>query len=252
MTRLNEHVLVAQDSKQQQKTQLLINEIFGATIQGEGALIGQQTVFVRTAGCDYRCTWCDTLYAVDPVHKPTWYKMSSAAVFSEVENLTQGHPILITLSGGNPALQDFNELITLGQAKGYRFAMETQGSAIPDYLSRLDYLTISPKPPSSQEATDWEKLDACIDIAPQQAHLKVVIADEADYQYARQVAARYPQLPLTLQPCNLNTDDEESADIEALNNQLKWIMQRCQQDHWYTPTLLPQLHVLLWNNERAV
>jgi 7-carboxy-7-deazaguanine synthase len=41
-----------------------ISEIFGPTIQGEGPLIGRPTVFVRTAGCDYRCTWCDTLYAV--------------------------------------------------------------------------------------------------------------------------------------------------------------------------------------------
>jgi 7-carboxy-7-deazaguanine synthase len=46
--------------------------------------------------------------------------------------------------------------------------------------------------------------------------------------------------------------DEESADVDALNDQLKWIMQRCQQDHWYAPSLLPQLHVMLWNNERAV
>jgi 7-carboxy-7-deazaguanine synthase len=37
-----------------------ISEIFGPTIQGEGPLIGRPSVFVRTAGCDYRCTWCDT------------------------------------------------------------------------------------------------------------------------------------------------------------------------------------------------
>lgn len=231
---------------------LLISEIFGATIQGEGSLIGKQTIFVRIAGCDYRCTWCDTMYAVDPIHKPTWNKMSSEAVFDEIETLTQGHPILITLSGGNPALQDFNTLIDLGRAKGYTFAMETQGSVAPDYLSRLNYLTLSPKPPSSQEDTDWEKLDHSVQLAPAHAHLKVVIADEQDYQYAKLVAQRYPQLPITLQPCNLDTSDEDSANIDALNDQLKWIMQRCQQDHWYTPTLLPQLHVLLWNNERAV
>lgn len=37
-----------------------ISEIFGPTIQGEGALIGEPTVFVRTGGCDYRCSWCDS------------------------------------------------------------------------------------------------------------------------------------------------------------------------------------------------
>ena len=44
---------------------LRISEIFGPTIQGEGALIGKPTVFVRAGGCDYRCSWCDTLYAVE-------------------------------------------------------------------------------------------------------------------------------------------------------------------------------------------
>ena len=39
---------------------IAISEIFGPTIQGEGALIGKPTVFVRTGGCDYRCSWCDT------------------------------------------------------------------------------------------------------------------------------------------------------------------------------------------------
>lgn len=231
---------------------LLISEIFGATIQGEGSLIGRQTVFIRTAGCDYRCAWCDTLYAVDPVHRPDWQRMSSHEVLEEVETLTHGNPILITLSGGNPALQNFNALIDLGHDKGYRFAMETQGSVSPDYLSRLDYLTLSPKPPSSQQRTDWSKLDNNVRKAPKQTHLKVVISDEDDYHYARALADRYPELPLTLQPCNLDTMDEESADVDALNDQLKWIMQRCQQDHWYAPSLLPQLHVMLWNNERAV
>ena len=49
--------------------QIRVNEIFGPTIQGEGALIGQPTIFVRTGGCDYRCSWCDTLHAVDSAYR---------------------------------------------------------------------------------------------------------------------------------------------------------------------------------------
>ena len=48
------------------KPRIRISEIFGPTIQGEGPLMGRPTVFVRTGGCDYRCRWCDTLYAVLP------------------------------------------------------------------------------------------------------------------------------------------------------------------------------------------
>src|SRR6202046_1496627 len=53
-------------------SEIRISEIFGPTVQGEGPLIGRPTVFVRTAGCDYRCAWCDTLYAVLPAYHRQW------------------------------------------------------------------------------------------------------------------------------------------------------------------------------------
>ena len=40
-------------------------EVFGPTIQGEGRVIGRKTMFVRTAGCDYRCSWCDSAFTWD-------------------------------------------------------------------------------------------------------------------------------------------------------------------------------------------
>ncbi len=105
-----------------------VSEIFGPTIQGEGALIGTQTIFVRTAGCDYRCSWCDTGYAVLPDYQNDWQSMSAESIFKEIETLSMQQPMWITLSGGNPAMQDLEGLIKLGQAKGYKFSMETQGS----------------------------------------------------------------------------------------------------------------------------
>src|SRR5947208_16309904 len=62
-----------------------ISEIFGPTIQGEGPLIGRPTVFVRTAGCDYRCRWCDTLYAVLPRYRKEWRAMASLELFARIE-----------------------------------------------------------------------------------------------------------------------------------------------------------------------
>lgn len=83
---------------------IAISEIFGPTIQGEGALIGMPTVFVRTGGCDFRCSWCDTLYAVEPRFRNAWRSMSTDAILTEVNRLSGNEPILVTLSGGNPAL----------------------------------------------------------------------------------------------------------------------------------------------------
>ena len=44
-------------------------EIFGPTIQGEGMVIGRKTMFVRTGGCDYRCSWCDSAFTWDGSQK---------------------------------------------------------------------------------------------------------------------------------------------------------------------------------------
>jgi 7-carboxy-7-deazaguanine synthase len=132
-----------------------VSEIFGPTVQGEGAVIGKPTVFVRTGGCDYRCSWCDSKFAVLPEFRDTWARLSPEEVFAEVNRLSP-RPILITLSGGNPALQPFRPLISLGRAEGYRFTIETQGTLARDWFAELDYLTLSPKPPSSGMRTDWE------------------------------------------------------------------------------------------------
>src|SRR5690554_7978334 len=98
---------------------ILISEIFGPTVQGEGALIGVPTVFVRTGGCDFRCNWCDTLYAVEPSFKQQWQAMTASQIMAQVQELSGGMPLLVTLSGGNPALQPLGELLQLGQQQGY-------------------------------------------------------------------------------------------------------------------------------------
>src|SRR5256885_17214587 len=78
---------------------IMVSEVFGPTVQGEGALIGMPTVFVRTGGCDYRCAWCDTLYAVLPGYKDDWRAMTTNEVFAEIQCLSNYQPLLVTLSG---------------------------------------------------------------------------------------------------------------------------------------------------------
>lgn len=230
---------------------IYISEIFGPTIQGEGQLIGRPTVFVRVGGCDYRCTWCDTKYAVKPQYRNQWEKMTAEEILDKVKSLTDGLPILITLSGGNPAMYDLSELLALGQAQGFTFAMETQGSITKPYFADLDYLTVSPKPPSSKTLFDPIKLEKALSAHPEPS-LKIVVADEKDYRFAQRIYKKYPTIPMTLQPCNVDNSETEVADIDALNTQLKWLISKTHDDAWYDVTILPQLHVLIWNNERGV
>ena len=234
-----------------------VSEIFGPTIQGEGALIGQPTVFVRTGGCDYRCEWCDSLHAVDSAYRATWAPMTADAVMTEVARLSGDRPLMVTLSGGNPAIQPLGPVIELGRARGYRFALETQGSVARDWFADLDMLVLSPKPPSSGMAVDWPAFEACVD-AGQEARkvLKIVIFDETDYQWAREVAGRYPALPLYLQPGNHTPpppeDDSAVVDQGGIDARMRWLVDRVVGDGWFTATVLPQLHVTLWGNQRGV
>ncbi len=238
---------------------LRIAEIFGPTIQGEGALIGMPTVFVRAGGCDYRCRWCDSLHAVDNTYRHDWLPMQSQDVMDRIRDLSGGAPVMVSLSGGNPAIQPFERLIDTGRAEGYRFALETQGSVARDWFAKLDMLVLSPKPPSSGETVNWERFDACITAAGNAPMaMKIVIFDEADYRWARHVADRYPALPLYLQPCNHTppppeTEAEDAAiDMEGVLERMRWLVDRTVADRWFSPHILPQLHVLLWGNRRGV
>ncbi|WP_199221326.1 7-carboxy-7-deazaguanine synthase QueE [Maritimibacter sp. 55A14] len=238
-------------------TRLRIAEIFGPTIQGEGALIGAPTVFVRAGGCDYRCTWCDSLHAVESRFRQDWAAMETGAVWAEVRRLSGGRPLTVTLSGGNPAIQDFGPLIANGKAEGYRFAMETQGSVAQDWFASLDMLVLSPKPPSSGEDVDWARFDDCLARAGDaECVLKIVIFDEADYLWAREAAARYPGLPLYLQPGNHTPPpagaEDGPLDLDGITDRMTWLMERCLADGWFAPRILPQLHVMLWGNRRGV
>lgn len=235
-------------------SQLRIAEIFGPTIQGEGALIGEPTVFVRTGGCDYRCVWCDSMHAVDPAFRHSWAAMSTDAVWADITRLSKGKPLTVSLSGGNPAIQDFGPLIAMGHAMGYRFACETQGSVSKPWFGDLDTLVLSPKPPSSGETVDWDAFDACISAAKgaTQIVIKIVIFDNRDYAWAQTAAARYPDLPLYLQPGNLQVDPAVPVDLQDMSDKLLWLVEKVVADCWFAPKVLPQLHVLLWGNKRGV
>ena len=236
-------------------TGLRISEIFGPTIQGEGSVIGVPTVFVRAGGCDYRCSWCDSLHAVESSYRKDWTPMTPTEIWHRVLELSGGVPLTVSLSGGNPAIQDFGPLIRLGKGDGYQFAMETQGSVVRDWFSELDTLILSPKPPSSGELVDWSVFDACIEAGSEaETVMKIVIFDEADYVWARDAAARYPSLQLYLQPGNHTPPgpDSDAIDSPGIMTRFEWLIDRALADRWFTPRILPQLHVLVWGNRRGV
>jgi 7-carboxy-7-deazaguanine synthase len=128
------------------------------------------------------------------------------------------------------------------------------------WFADLDWLIVSPKPPSSGMTTDWSALNSCIAAAKDRVRcaLKIVVFNEDDYAYAQTVAARSPSLPIYLQVGNLTAPhagggtSSDEADISDLMGRLRWLAERTVKDRWFDATVLPQLHVLAWGNKRGV
>jgi len=222
-------------------------EVFGPVLQGEGRMIGVQTLFVRFGFCDFRCAWCDTLYAVEPeqvAREAEWLDVEN--IMARLDSLSPNTP-WVTLSGGNPAIHDLGALVERLHDTGRKVAIETQGSVYRPWLAQCDVVTVSPKPPSSGMVTDHTRL-ARFTALPQ-SNLKVVVFDDADYAFARDIHQRYPDRPFYMQPGNAVGEDAAAALLRKLD----WLAQRAMRDPVMADAvILPQLHTLMFGNQRGV
>jgi 7-carboxy-7-deazaguanine synthase len=235
-------------------------EIFGPTIQGEGMVIGQKTMFVRTAGCDYSCSWCDSAFTWDGSAKDDIRLLSAEEIWGELRSLGGDNFSFVTISGGNPALlKNLDGFIQLLKENDVKVAIETQGSKWQDWFLEIDELTISPKPPSSRMETNFEVLDTIFKNLASNSFegnvsLKVVIFDEADLAYAKNVHQRYVDIPFYLQVGNedlTNFNNDELA--QKLLLKYEWLVDQAVGDSGFNKArVLPQLHALIWGNKRGV
>ena len=215
-----------------------VMEIFGPTIQGEGMVIGQKTMFVRTAGCDYSCAWCDSAFTWDGSGKGLIKQMQAEEIWQELVQLGGDGFSHVTLSGGNPALlKNLSYLVDFLKEKEIKIGLETQGSKWQDWFVDIDELTISPKPPSSKMNTDFDILDSIMQRlrdANRSNHisLKVVVFSDEDYDYAKKVHLRYSDIPFFLQVGN---EDNKTTDniqlVEQLLTKYKWLIGKTMLDH---------------------
>ncbi len=198
------------------------------SIQGEGMTIGAPTVFVRTSGCPLRCTYCDTPQAFDKGEQ-----MTIEAIMAKVKRLGCSH---VCLTGGEPLAQ--KESVTLLQKlldSGYHLVLETNGAMPLDELPCVENLTISMdiKCPSSGEAE--KMLFENIELLGPTDQLKFIIADDRDYEYAKEVIDRYsPKSEVIMTP--VGGKDLRSLAEKVLKENLD-------------VRVLPQLHKYIWGDE---
>ena len=88
-----------------------VMEVFGPTIQGEGAVMGQKTMFVRTAGCDYSCSWCDSKFTWDGSGRSTLKQ--PADIIEELQQLGGESFSHVTISGGIPPYIKVSENLSI-------------------------------------------------------------------------------------------------------------------------------------------
>ncbi len=233
-----------------------VTEVFGSTIQGEGPDAGLPVKFVRFGGCDYQCSWCDSLHAVLPEHVRQAPRLTAEEVVDAL-NALDGGATTVVLSGGNPVLHDLGELVSLLFDAGYRTTVETQGSKWKPWLIDVDLVVVSPKPPSSGMTTDWDALHHLmqrmrLDAPGSDVALKVVVGDQADYEFATEVHQLYPRVPFYLSVLNPAGSDGPSFDLAAILSGYQALCELVAADPAMSNArVMPQLHTLAWGSEQG-
>ncbi|SCN33221.1 7-carboxy-7-deazaguanine synthase [Bacillus cytotoxicus] len=218
--------------------------------------MGQKTMFIRTAGCDYSCAWCDSAFTWDGSAKDQIRQMTPEEIWKELIEIGGENFSHVTISGGNPVLlKHMKELLERLKENNIRTAIETQGSKWQEWLLDIDEITISPKPPSSKMKTNFTMLDLVVErLVDKNMSLKVVIFDDDDFEYAKNVHERYPHVPFFLQVGNDDTKTAEDAVlIPKLLQKYEWLIEKAVHSKEMNDVkVLPQLHALVWGNKRGV
>ena len=160
---------------------LTVNEIFHS-IQGESTRAGCPCVFIRLTACDLRCSWCDTPYA--------FYEGKRQTVAEVVAEVARYNCSLVEVTGGEPLLQaDVYELMDVLLAAGHTVMLETGGHRSIERVPVDVVKIVDVKCPGSGESdkNNWSNLDR---LAPHD-EVKFVVKDRPDYEFAREVIARY-------------------------------------------------------------
>lgn len=200
------------------------------SLQGEGLTIGVPTYFVRTAGCNLDCEWCDTKYArEDPGIEVT--------VDQVMEMIGSSANVCVT--GGEPLLQsDMPELLNRLLNGGKKVVLETNGSVdlsgVPDHPGLIISMDI--KCPTS--GMDAEMRLANLTMLTSKDQLKFVIADKKDLYYAIRFMEDHPT------DANIIFTPVGGIDLEAIADEV--VMRGLDV------RVLPQLHKIIWGDRRSV
>jgi 7-carboxy-7-deazaguanine synthase len=205
-----------------------ICELF-RSIQGEGITIGIPTYFIRTAGCNLRCSWCDTVYAQEG-GKET----SINEIMREVDDTEY-----VCITGGEPLLQkDLPELLKRLLRAGKRISIETNGSMDISEIPKDDRIMISLDVKCPSSGVSGKNLLSNIDHIGKKDQLKFVIGGHADLNYA----IRF----ITDNKVDTNIIFSPVGGMNMLPIAEEVVKRKLNV------RVLPQLHKIIWGDRRSV
>lgn len=187
----------------------LVKEMFGPTLQGEGAHAGRAVVFLRFAACNLDCTGCDTDFRPEGAQR-----MSAPEIVARLRELDTGHTQRVVVTGGEPTLQWDADLSAAIRGAGFRVHMESNGTR--PLAGPVDWLTVSPKPQyhtGSIVLADGLPAD----------ELKVIVDDTVDEMVIDRHAARYRCEHYFLQPwMDARYDHNLARTIALIHARPRW------------------------------
>jgi 7-carboxy-7-deazaguanine synthase len=223
---------------------LKIAELF-YSLQGEGSLVGVPSVFVRTSGCNLRCSWCDTPYT-------SWQPEGTELSLDQILDEVRAHPARhVVVTGGEPMIAP--EILPLTERlrdAGLHITIETAGTVFKPVA--CDLMSISPKlansTPEGPFRAQHERLriqtDVLMELTARYEHqLKFVIARAEDLDEVRTIVAslRADAGRVILMP--------EGVEPAVLRERSVWLAEICKEEGY---RFSPRLHVDLWGSKRGV
>ncbi|MBI4317524.1 MAG: 7-carboxy-7-deazaguanine synthase QueE [Chloroflexi bacterium] len=213
-----------------------VSEIF-FSLQGEGVNIGHPAVFLRLAGCNLRCLWCDSKY--------TWDEGQELSCDEILERVRACPCQRLVITGGEPLLQDEDIAALLARLPDWKVEIETNGTVLPSQaIVARAQLNVSPKLASSRHT---------LNVRFKPHILGTLARKDASFKFVVDSADDLAEVEMMVRTCGIPAENvilmPQGVDEATIVAKARELVEHCKERGY---RLLPRFHVTLFGNQRGV